>query len=378
MSRAALAVAALLAVAAVPASAQSALTLPPSGDNQRSVVTQYMGLVSASIDYSSPDVTSPTGEDRRGKIWGQLVPYGMTDLGFNGGKPSPWRAGANENTVFTVSHDVQVEGQPLPAGRYGLHMIPGPEEWTVVFSKNSSTWGSYWYEPSEDALRVTVKPVKNEYRHWLTYEFEDRQQDSSVASLQWEELKVPFKISVPNGNELYFQKLSDELRGAPGFDFQAYENAAQFALQRDIHLDQALVWAEKASGPPLGRETISTLTTKAQVLDKLGRGDEALQAVKKALDLPSASATDIHMLGRQLQAQGKTKEAVEVFKHNAKRYPGVWPTEVGLARAHSALGEYATALEHAKTALAQAPDPQNKQTLERAVKMLTEGKDFNN
>ena len=148
MSRAALAVAALLAVAAVPASAQSALTLPPSGDNQRSVVTQYMGLVSASIDYSSPDVTSPTGEDRRGKIWGQLVPYGMTDLGFNGGKPSPWRAGANENTVFTVSHDVLVEGQPLPAGRYGLHMIPGPEEWTVVFSKNSSTWGSYWYEPS--------------------------------------------------------------------------------------------------------------------------------------------------------------------------------------------------------------------------------------
>lgn len=362
---------------AVPAAAQSALTLPPSGDNQKAAVTQSLGLASVTIEYSSPDVHSPTGEDRRGKIWGELVPHGMTDLGFNGGKPSPWRAGANENTTFTVSHDVLVEGKPLPAGRYGLHMIAGPEDWTIIFSKNATTWGSYFYEESEDALRVAVKPVKNEYNEWLTYEFDDRKQDSAVASLEWEDLRVPFRIEVPNGKELYFQKVAGELRGAPGFDYQAYQTAAQFCLQQDLHLDQALVWAEKASSPPLGRETLSTLTTKAGVLEKLGRSAEAHAAVAKALDLPSVTPIELHMFGRQLQGQGRTDQAVAVFNRNAERFPGAWPVEVGLARAHSAKGEYAIALTHAKKALAQAPDDTNKQSLERAVKLLEEGKDFN-
>jgi hypothetical protein len=112
------------------------ITLPPSGNNQRNTTTMTIGLVKASIDYSSPAVHGPNGKDRRGHIWGELVPYGMVDLGFNFGKLSPWRAGANENTVFTVSEDVQVDGKKLPAGSYGVHMIPGKEEWTIVLSKN--------------------------------------------------------------------------------------------------------------------------------------------------------------------------------------------------------------------------------------------------
>jgi len=124
-------------LAAGVASAQTSITLPPSGDNQKASVTQYLGPVKVTIDYSSPKVHSPiNGEDRRGKIWGTLVPYGMTNLGFGTCKECPWRVGANENTVFTVSNDVKIEGQTLPAGSYGLHMIPGQDEWTIIFSKN--------------------------------------------------------------------------------------------------------------------------------------------------------------------------------------------------------------------------------------------------
>src|SRR5579871_1162192 len=108
-----------------------ALTLPPSGNNEKASVTQFIGPVKVTIDYSSPAVHGPSGKmDRRGQIWGKLVPYGMTDLGFMGGKLSPWRGGANENTVFTVSDTVMIEGQPLPAGSYGLHFIPQQDEWT--------------------------------------------------------------------------------------------------------------------------------------------------------------------------------------------------------------------------------------------------------
>ncbi len=107
---------------------------PPSGGNQKASVSQWMGIVKAKIVYNSPDVTGPGGEDRSGKIWGELVPWGMLNLGFGPAEESPWRAGANENTVFHVSHDVLIEGESLPAGKYGFHLIPqedGP--WTIIF-----------------------------------------------------------------------------------------------------------------------------------------------------------------------------------------------------------------------------------------------------
>jgi hypothetical protein len=140
------------------AAAQS-VTLPPDGDNQRAEVSQQIGLVRVSVAYSSSDVHGPSGEDRRGQIWGKLVPYGVHDLGFAGRK-GPWRAGANQNTVFSVSHAVKIEGQPLAAGKYGLHMLAGETQWTLIFSKNASSWGSFSYEQAEDALRVAVTPQK--------------------------------------------------------------------------------------------------------------------------------------------------------------------------------------------------------------------------
>src|SRR6266568_4042157 len=112
----------------VPAFGAQGLTFPPSGENPQGSVTQAIGPVRVTIDYSSPRVVRGSN-DRRGKIWGELVPWGLSDLGFNGCASCPWRAGANENTTFTVTNDVKVQGQPLPAGTYGLHMIPGQEEW---------------------------------------------------------------------------------------------------------------------------------------------------------------------------------------------------------------------------------------------------------
>src|SRR5262249_14465962 len=153
---------------------------------------QFIGPVRVAIEYSSPAVHDGNGKDRRGEIWGKLVPYGMTNLGpFGNQKPDPWRAGANENTVFTTSHDLTVENKVLPAGRYGLHMIPGKDEWTLIFSKNSQAWGSFYYDEAEDVLRVTTKPHPHEYREYLTYEFPVRKPAEAVFELQWEELAVP-------------------------------------------------------------------------------------------------------------------------------------------------------------------------------------------
>jgi hypothetical protein len=367
----------VLAAAASAAAQTQSITLPPNGDNQRSEVTQQIGLVRASIEYSSPDVHAPNGDDRRGKIWGGLVPYGIHDLGFNSRK-GPWRAGANENTVFTVSHAVKINGQPIAAGRYGLHMLASDKEWTVIFSKNSTSWGSFTYDPSEDALRVTVKPEKSAYREWLSYDFVERKPDRATVALQWEELSVPFTISVDDMPSLYIDNMRRELRDFAGFRAREWLAAAQYCLQVGRNLEEALKWVDNSlSMPGVGQPTFGAMSTKAQILDRLTRTTEAAAVMSAALDLPNALPVEIHQYGRALLAQGKPKDAMAVFQKNAKRFGEAWPTHVGLARGYSAMGDYKSALKHTEIALTQAPDDLNRKSLQDALVKLRQGQDMN-
>ncbi len=154
-------------------------------------VTQRLGTdTDITIDYSRPGVKGR-------KIWGELVPYGLAPGNkYSDNKPFPWRAGANENTTIEFNKDILIEGKPLPAGKYGIHMIPGEKEWTIIFSKNNSAWGSFTYKQEEDALRITVTPVKAPFQEWLEYGFDDLAGTSATAYLHWENLKVPFKIQL--------------------------------------------------------------------------------------------------------------------------------------------------------------------------------------
>jgi hypothetical protein len=362
---------------AIPAGAQivPGLAIPPSGNNQKASVTQHIGPAQVTIEYSSPAVHGPDGKDRRGQIWGKLVPYGLTDLGFGNGKPAPWRAGANENTVFAVSTNVSIEGKPLPAGRYGLHMIAGPEEWVLIFSKDSNAWGSFYYDPAANALRVTVKPRKHEYREWLTYEFTTRRPAEAVAELQWEELAVPWTIKVENINDLYISQLKENLTNVQGFGWRGWVAASQFCVAENTHLDQALEWAEIAvSKPFIGEANFTTLSNKALVLEKLGRKEEANGAMQLAVRHRSATPIDLHQYGRRLLAEKKEKEALEIFKLSYERNGDQWPAHVGLARGYAANGDPKQALEHARKALTQAPDPLNRQSLEAMVAALEAGR----
>jgi hypothetical protein len=351
------------------------ITLPPDGDNQHAIVTQFIGPVKVTIDYNSPNVHAPSGEDRAGKIWGQLVPYGLVNLGFGPCKQCPWRAGANENTAFSVSHDVTIEGQPLPAGSYGLHMIPGPDQWTLIFSKNSTSWGSFFYDPAEDALRVNVKPAKSEYHEWLTYEFTDRESDHATAVLRWENLQIPWTIKVPEIAEVYITQIRKDLRTNRGFDDAAWSAAANYALQNKIHPEEALLWAQEAvNNPFLGEANFGNLSTLSRALEANDKAAEAKAVMDRALNHPTASPTQIHQYGRQLLTAGKKEDALKAFELNAKKHPNQWPVHVGLMRGYAAVGRNKEALKHAKLAAAQAPDELNKTSLQNMVKLLEEGK----
>ena len=358
--------------------AQGAITTPPNGDNQRATVTQYIGPVAVTIDYHSPDVHAPNGEDRRGKIWGTLVPYGLTNLGFGTCKECPWRGGANENTTFKVSHDVTVNGQRLPAGTYGLHFITDPNEWTVIFSKNSSSWGSFTYDPAEDALRVKAKPVKSDYNEYLTYEFTDRKPSGATVAMEWEDIAVPFTIAVPNITDVYIAAIKNDLRDWPGFNWQNWNAAAQYALSVQ-RADDALEFARTGVGgvlPFIGQENFQTLSTLADAQDAKGLAEGKVTR-DKALNHPTANPGQLHQYARQQLQRGNKAEAIRVWQLNAKKNGNAWPVNVGLMRAYSAEGKYKDALKYARLALAQAPDEVNKKNLEDSIKKLQENKDIN-
>jgi len=154
-------------------------------------VSQTIGVDTVvTFDFSRPGV-----KDR--KIWGDLVPYGLAPGNkYSKEKPYPWRAGANEKTTIEVSNDVLVNGKPLPAGKYSIHMIPSEKDWVIMFNTNSEGWGSYDYDESLDALSVTVTPVKGDFEEWMRFAFDDLAGTSAVASLRWEKLQVPFTIAV--------------------------------------------------------------------------------------------------------------------------------------------------------------------------------------
>lgn len=360
---------------AAPLAAQIPLTAPPDGGNPRASVTQGLGLVQVEVSYSSPDVHAPNGDDRRGGIWGGLVPWGFSNLGFGTcGDQCPWRGGANENTVFSVSHDVLVEGQPLAAGRYGLHFLPGEAEWTVIFSRDADAWGSFFYDATRDALRVRVTPKPHPYREWLTYEFPERGLDRATLELQWEELAVPIRIEVPDIHELYYRKMSAELSNRPGFDWHAWDQGARYLLQQNIHLDEAERWAEYAvAGAFVGQENFQTLTTLSEVQRARGKADEAAATLALAVDHRMTTALDVYQYARPLLRQDRAADALAVFQHAADRFDGEWPLELGVGRSLAAVGDVANSLIYMRKALAHAPDEPNRQNIERMIGKLERG-----
>ena len=142
------------------------------------------------IDYSRPAVNGRT-------VWGDLVPYGMNEGNkYSKDKPYPWRAGANENTTISFSKAVKINGQSIPAGKYGVHMLPGKSEFKIMFNSVNDSWGSYAYDASKDVLTVSVKPVSSDNTEWLEYGFEDLSESGATAYLKWEKMKIPFKIEL--------------------------------------------------------------------------------------------------------------------------------------------------------------------------------------
>ena len=342
----------LLAIAtlALGASVRADLNLPDV--SQAAVIKQRIGLTDVKVTYHRPLVNGR-------KIWGGLVPLGEV-----------WRAGANENTTIEVSSDVTVEGQPLPKGTYGLHMIPTADTWTVIFSKMNTAWGSFTYDQKEDALRVTVKPRPVEMEEALEYEFEDLKADSATLTMKWEKIAVPVKIAV--SPEATLANIRGQMRGIAQYQWQPPMQAAQFCLTHKINLDEALKWANLSIQ---NEERFENLTMKSEVLKAMNKPDDAKKTWEQAL--AKTTPQGLYSYGRRLQTEKRDAEAMDIFKEVAKRYPDTAFGHLANARQKSAAGDFAGAAEDAKKAQAVAISDQQKTAIKGLIDRLNAKQDIN-
>ncbi len=340
----------MAAMSAVSPAQSFVLDLPDP--SQRAEISQKIGITSITINYHRPLV-------KNRKIWDGLVPYGKV-----------WRAGANENTTISFSDPVMIEGKPLEKGAYGLHMIPNADEWTIIFSKNSTSWGSFTYDQAEDALRVTVKPRAADMHDALTYDFDQLQPDSAVVELEWEKVAVPFKVSL-DVHDAVQASLKRQLRNLSQFTWMSWDDAANYLLTEKIAFDDALTYANKSIE---NEDRYDNEMTKSKVLRALNRKDDATVAEKKALSL--ANPLQVHLFARQLQGQKRNEEAFAIFRDNAKKHPDQWFVHTGLARMYCAQGKFDDATKEIKLAVSAAPDNQ-KSYLDGLERQLESKQDIN-
>jgi hypothetical protein len=320
--------------------------------SQRAVITQRIGITDITITYHRPLVN-------RRVIWGKTVPYGEV-----------WRAGANENTTIEFTDPVMIAGKPLPKGIYGLHMIPGENEWTIIFSKAYTSWGSFTYDQSEDALRVTAKPQPSDFLEALAYDFDSLKPDSARITLRWEKLAVPFEVSV-NVEPTVEASLPAQLRGWPGYTWDAWDDAATYLLENKGNLQDALKYEERSIQT---EERFDNLITKSRILAALGKKEEATAARNSALE--EGNILQLHAYARQLQTQGKQDEAFAVFRMNVKKSPNHWLVHSEIARMDCAKGDFDGAVKEMKLSADGAPE-QNKQVIAGLVKRLQAKEDIN-
>ncbi len=345
----------------------------PDTVNISNQVGRELGVTQIEVQYNSPAVRG-----REGQIWGtNVVPFDFMVLGFGSNAPSPWRAGADESTTISFSTDVKINGEELPAGKYGFFIAVYPDSCLLIFNKNIDGWGSYFYNKDLDILRVATKQQKNleTTKERLEYNFYNQTEDAVELALEWEHWSIPFTISV-DLKKTILRNIQRQLSGAIGFDPASLQAGAQWCLTNEVNYSQALDWINSATSPSLGGlNTFNALSIKAGLLEKIGQSKEAEQIRVQALD--NATVLELHQYGRQLLAENKQEEAFVIFEKNFKKFKGAWPTNVGMMRILSAQKNFSKALQFAKKALPQAPDDLNKNALEAMIKKLEGGKDIN-
>lgn len=337
--------------------AQGVITTPRT-PSPAAAVTQTIGISTVTVNYSRPSV-------RGRKIWDSLVPYGYNVQAFGAHNPAPWRAGANENTTIKFSDDATVEGQHVPAGEYGLFFVIYPDNTgEVILSKDYKAWGSFWYDSTLDFMRAKIQLRDIPMTEMLTYDFINDTKNSAELVLNWEKKQFPVKIEF-DVDKIVMDNAAEQLKNSVGFTWQGYASAANYALQNNVNLDQAIVWTDLAITQ---NRSFTTMTLKSNLLKAQGKTDEAAKAMDTAIQL--STENELNLYAYQLMNQGQIDKAIQMFILNTQRHPesaNVWDS---LGEGYVNKGDKKNAIANFKKSLSLNPPPLVKANSEKFLKQL--------
>lgn len=329
--------------------AAQSLTLPPA--SPRVTKKAQIGISYVTVDYGSPAV-----RDRA--IWGALVPY-------NNGQPFPWRGGANQNTTLEFTHDAQINGNPIPAGKYGFHIIPSDKEWTLIFNKNHRAWGSFNYDASLDQLRVKVTPSSTEFEENLTYDFENFTPNSVDVVLRWADKQGAFTVKY-DVHKIVTDDIDVQLTGLSAFFWLPHNQAANYHFQNTKDYEKALAHINNAISL---QANAPNQFLKVSILQAMGRNEEAEELKETAIE--NSTEGELNIYGYQQMNAGNTEEALRVFKLNIERHPDSWNPYDSYGEALANVNRLEEAIEYYEQALERAPEGQ-KQRIQGILVTLRE------
>lgn len=330
----------------------------PRTPSPASTVAQTVGISTVTVNYSRPSVKGR-------EIWGALVPYGWNVQAFGAGNSAPWRAGANENTVIKLSHPATIEGKTVPAGTYGLFFVINKDNTgEVILSKDSRSWGSFFYDAKQDEIRAPIKVRDNSFTELLTYDFTNFTKNSAELVLNWEKKQFPVKIEFAVDN-IVMENAAEELKGPVGFNWQGFASAANYAANNKVNLDQALAWANQAVAQ---NNSFATTNTKANVLKAMGKNDEADKLLSDAVGI--ASENELNTYGYQLLNNGQQDKAISMFILNAQRHPKSPNAWDSLGEGYAIKGDKTNAITNFKKSLSLNPPANVKANSEKYLKQF--------
>jgi hypothetical protein len=348
----------LLALSTTTTHSQNITT--PRIPSPAATVSQTIGISTVVVNYSRPSVKGR-------KIWGELVPYGWNKQGFGAGNDAPWRAGANENTVLHLSHPATIEGHTVPAGDYGLFFVINPDNTgEVILSKDSRSWGSFWYDPRQDEIRAKINLRAIPQTELLTYDFQAITRNSAELVLNWEKMQFPVKIEFDVDN-IVMNNAAEELKGATGFNWQGYASAADYAVQNKIDYDQALAWIDRAIAMT---SNFTTLRIKADLLYATGKTADADNLVKDAVAV--STENELNNYGYQLLANNQQDKAIEILTINTQRHPKSANVFDSLGEAYALKGDKKNAIINFKKSLSLNPPANTKANSEKYLHQFGE------
>lgn len=315
-------------------------------ESQAASVSQSIGTTRFTITYSRPSV--------KGRIiWGDVVPYDEV-----------WRAGANENTVLTTTSYFTVEGRPVKAGTYGVHMIPGKSDWTIILNSDHQAWGSYYYNQENDVVRVKVSPESGPLTEILTYEFADPSANTAMLTLRWAEMQVPIKIGV-DVHAVVLAHLDDQLQGLSSYNWEPWYEAARYCYDEKIGGEQAMKYIDRSIRLQANFENQSL---KAEMLKAAGQAAEA--ASLKQVMVEGATNAQLNAYAYTLLNKGEKEEAVRMFELNVKRNPKDANAQDSLGEGYMMAGNKDAAIKAFKKSLGMDPPENVKANSVRCLKKL--------